>query len=131
MAKIFLVALWQQRRKQHVRPVPESNAIWAAMLSFEAEGISFALSLKFCHQRAGLERQGMQDTQTGSRQSWQEETSAAQRASQRASEHERRSTTAVRKSARTEPRKCGGTGRQLASGALSSPCRDSNSKARP
>lgn len=68
MAKIFLVALWQQRRKQHVRAVPESKAIWAAMLSFEAEDISFALSLKFCHQHAGLERQGMQDTQTGSRQ---------------------------------------------------------------
>lgn len=67
-AKTLLVALWQQRRKQRVRPVPESNAVWAAMLSLEAEGVSFALSLKFCHRHAGLEGQGRQDTQTGSRQ---------------------------------------------------------------
>lgn len=111
------------------------------MLSFEAEDISFALSLKFGHQHAGLERQGMQDTQTGSRQTLRGKAGkrkqvrhsqpASQPGRQAGSEHERQSTTAVGKSARTEPRKCGDAGRQLASDALSSPCRDSNSKARP
>ena len=65
MAKIFLTALWQQRRKQHIRRLEEANAVWAEMLSLEAEAISLGLSLKTCNLRVCLERQGMQDSHTG------------------------------------------------------------------
>ena len=94
-----------------LRLFERSSAIWAEMLSFEAEDISVALSLKICNLHACLGQQGMQDSPMGCMQRLRGKADKTKQVkpSERMSTSTRGQT--AWKRARTEPRECRDTGR--------------------